>query len=152
MLGSKSGSALHVFKVICFSIALPIIVFAFGRAFFFFLTDRHGRNRRRVEAEQNEVPLQSMTTMGLDELTIQSYKKVVLGESKRVPGNNDSTCPICLTEYTAKETLRCMPDCEHCFHADCIDEWLRINRTCPVCRNSPLGHGETLSRTGLALE
>ncbi|KAK6918223.1 Zinc finger, RING-type [Dillenia turbinata] len=150
--GRYSGSALRVFRVICFSITLPAITCAFGIAFFFFLTNRHGRHHHRDEAEQNEVPPQSTITVGLDEVTIQSYKKFILGESKRVPGHDDSTCAICLTEYTAKETLRCMPDCEHCFHADCIDVWLRVNSTCPVCRNSPLGHRESLRRTGLPLE
>lgn len=28
-----------------------------------------------------------------------------------------------------------MPGCIHYYHADCIDEWLKINVTCPTCRN-----------------
>ncbi|CAH8381053.1 unnamed protein product [Eruca vesicaria subsp. sativa] len=74
--------------------------------------------------------------MGLDVSTIESYPKIVLGESKRLP-ENDVTCAICLSEYEPKETLRKIPLCQHCFHADCIDEWLKLNGTCPVCRNSP---------------
>ncbi|XP_006280571.2 RING-H2 finger protein ATL20 [Capsella rubella] len=74
---------------------------------------------------------------GLDEPTIESYPKIVLGESKRLPKIDDSTCAICLSEYEPKETLRTIPPCQHCFHADCIDEWLKLNGTCPVCRNSP---------------
>lgn len=79
----------------------------------------------------------AVVLMGLDETTIESYEKLVLGESRRLPGPNDITCPICLSEYCSKETLRCIPDCKHCFHAECIDEWLRLNGTCPVCRNNP---------------
>lgn len=75
--------------------------------------------------------------MGLDGPTIESYPKIVLGESKRLPKVDDATCAICLSEYEAKETLRTIPPCQHCFHADCIDEWLKLNGTCPVCRNSP---------------
>ncbi|TXG63025.1 hypothetical protein EZV62_010019 [Acer yangbiense] len=78
-----------------------------------------------------------VVVMGLDESTIESYQKVVLGESKRLPGPNCSTCSICLSEYCSKETIRCIPECKHCFHADCIDEWLRMNSSCPLCRNSP---------------
>ncbi|CAO2820829.1 unnamed protein product [Amaranthus hypochondriacus] len=65
------------------------------------------------------------------------YPEVVLGESKRLPKPNNGPCSICLCEYKAKETLRCMPDCNHCFHVNCIDEWLKMNPTCPLCRNSP---------------
>lgn len=75
--------------------------------------------------------------VGLDESTIESYTKVVLGESKRLPGPNGATCPICLVDYHPKDTVRCIPECEHCFHSDCVDEWLRLNGTCPVCRSSP---------------
>ncbi|KAB5569334.1 hypothetical protein DKX38_003127 [Salix brachista] len=75
--------------------------------------------------------------VGLDESTIESFDKLVLGESKRLPGPNGSTCAICLSEYNTKETLRIIPECKHCFHADCVDEWLRMNETCPVCRKSP---------------
>lgn len=91
-------------------------------------------------AQQGAAPLEAQEpgiVMGLDESTIESYTKVVLGESRRIPGINDSICPICLSEYCTKETLRCIPDCRHCFHAECIDEWLRLNGTCPVCRSSP---------------
>ncbi|KAK8718282.1 hypothetical protein V6N13_045521 [Hibiscus sabdariffa] len=73
----------------------------------------------------------------LDESTIESYEKMVLGKSRRIPGPNDGTCPICLSEYLSKDTIKCIPQCKHCFHAECIDEWLRMNTTCPVCRNKP---------------
>ncbi|KAA8540025.1 hypothetical protein F0562_026717 [Nyssa sinensis] len=84
-----------------------------------------------------EFTRQPTTKAGLDGLTIESYPKTVLGESRRLPNPNDNTCPICLSEYRPKETLRSLPECQHFFHADCIDEWLRLNATCPVCRNPP---------------
>ncbi|KAL6979456.1 RING-type E3 ubiquitin transferase [Sarracenia purpurea var. burkii] len=76
--------------------------------------------------------------MGLDGPTIESYTKTVLGESRRLPKPSDGTCPICLGEYQPKETLRTIPECNHYFHINCIDEWLKMNATCPLCRNSPI--------------
>ncbi|KAF5935414.1 hypothetical protein HYC85_026543 [Camellia sinensis] len=78
-------------------------------------------------------------TAGLDGPTIESYPKIVLGESGRLPKPSDGTCSICLAEYQPKETLRTIPECNHYFHATCIDEWLRMNATCPLCRKSPDG-------------
>ncbi|XP_071741599.1 putative RING-H2 finger protein ATL21A [Rutidosis leptorrhynchoides] len=75
--------------------------------------------------------------IGLDQMTIESYTKVILGESKRLPGLEDAACSICLSEYDVKEIVKCIPECRHCFHADCIDEWLKMKGTCPVCRNTP---------------
>ncbi|XP_075502511.1 putative RING-H2 finger protein ATL21A [Primulina tabacum] len=78
-----------------------------------------------------------ITTGGLDSSIIQSYPKTILGESRRLPNPNDSICSICLSEYKPKETLRSIPECQHSFHAECVDQWLRLKASCPVCRNSP---------------
>ncbi|CAN8291105.1 unnamed protein product [Cochlearia groenlandica] len=81
-------------------------------------------------------PREVVVTRGLDQSTIETYKKVELGESRRLPGNNGMICPICLSEYATKDMLRCIPECDHCFHVDCIDVWLKIHGSCPICRNS----------------
>ena len=43
------------------------------------------------------------------------------------------SCPICLSTYKQGEHLRHLP-CGHVYHAGCIDPWLRLSATCPVCR------------------
>lgn len=156
-----------MFQIICFSIVIPTITCAFATAFFicFVSGGTQRRHNGTTTAQQNSdpaaiTPQPTTIIAGLDESTIESYTKVILGESRRLPGPNNDTCPICLSEYHAKEMVRCIPECKHCFHADCIDEWLRLNGTCPVCRNSPsLSHchffasiskGMVLSRTSLA--
>jgi len=79
----------------------------------------------------------SSSTMGLNGPEIEKFPKTLIGDSGRLPNWNDNTCPICLSEYEPKETLRTIPACNHYFHAHCIDEWLKMNATCPLCRNSP---------------
>ncbi|PNX80438.1 E3 ubiquitin-protein ligase rnf12-like protein [Trifolium pratense] len=51
--------------------------------------------------------------------------------------DSDSTCSICLTELsTGSSTTVRMPKhcCSHLFHLDCIQEWLNVKSTCPLCR------------------
>ncbi|KAF8412122.1 hypothetical protein HHK36_000078 [Tetracentron sinense] len=98
----------------------------------------YGRPHHPVPESSSSISPQTIIVVGLDGATIESFPKLVLGESRRVPKPNDSTCPICLSEYKPKDTLRSIPECKHCFHVDCIDEWLPKNATCPVCRNFPL--------------
>ncbi|XP_027364633.1 RING-H2 finger protein ATL70-like [Abrus precatorius] len=50
-----------------------------------------------------------------------------------------SSCSICLMDYKETDLLRVIPGCGHLFHANCVDPWLRINFTCPVCRRT-VGH------------
>lgn len=96
-----------------------------------------GGRRRPIAEFTSMVTPQPTAVMGLDGPTIESYPKVVLGESRRLPKPDDNTCSICLSEYRPKETLKIIPECQHCFHSECIDEWLHLNASCPICRNSP---------------
>ncbi|KAF9354809.1 hypothetical protein BGX34_010814, partial [Mortierella sp. NVP85] len=45
----------------------------------------------------------------------------------------DAVCAICLCDYEDDEELRKMK-CGHYFHKDCVDEWLKLNRNCPLCK------------------
>ncbi|KAL5722496.1 hypothetical protein ACHQM5_006012 [Ranunculus cassubicifolius] len=99
--------------------------------------NRNNNHVRRVESASSEMRFPIVSIVGLDESIIHSYPETVIGESLRLTNPEDNTCSICLSEYQAKETLRTIPDCKHHFHATCIDEWLRQNVTCPICRNSP---------------
>ncbi|EPS62723.1 hypothetical protein M569_12067, partial [Genlisea aurea] len=56
---------------------------------------------------------------------IESLPLVIVSES-------DWECSICLSEDEGSEAKE-MP-CGHRFHSDCIDKWLGIHGSCPVCR------------------
>ncbi|GAA0176564.1 hypothetical protein Leryth_000096 [Lithospermum erythrorhizon] len=46
-------------------------------------------------------------------------------------------CAICLYEFEHDEEIRCLKNCQHFFHRDCIDRWMDQERkTCPLCRKS----------------
>ncbi|KAL0550297.1 hypothetical protein IC582_014805 [Cucumis melo] len=45
----------------------------------------------------------------------------------------DAECCICLSAYEDGVELRELP-CGHHFHCACVDKWLYINATCPLCK------------------
>ncbi|TYH97835.1 hypothetical protein ES332_A12G269300v1 [Gossypium tomentosum] len=96
--------------------------------------------RGKVQDHQNLNPTASsaMVVKGLDGQILESYPITLLGESRRLTRPSDNICSICLNEYHAKEILRTTPDCNHYFHAVCIDEWLKLNVVCPLCRSFPM--------------
>ena len=45
----------------------------------------------------------------------------------------DDKCIICQYEFQSNEKIKVLP-CKHCFHPDCIDEWLKNQKACPYCK------------------
>ncbi|KAI3449013.1 hypothetical protein Pfo_005678 [Paulownia fortunei] len=43
-------------------------------------------------------------------------------------------CAICLNDIRGGDSYRKLPECGHCFHAQCIDAWFQSHSTCPLCR------------------
>ncbi|GFP80317.1 E3 ubiquitin-protein ligase at4g11680 [Phtheirospermum japonicum] len=61
-------------------------------------------------------------------------------EKERAISGEDAVCCICLAKYVNNDELRELP-CSHFFHKDCVDKWLKINASCPLCKAEV---GETL--------
>ncbi|MBA0862831.1 hypothetical protein Goshw_013377 [Gossypium schwendimanii] len=98
-----------------------------------------------IGEEDHEHDEENVVVFGLDRAVINSYPKFRFSKEEvstavEVMGSSagNTICSICLCEYRESEMLRMMPECRHCFHVTCIDAWLKLNGSCPVCRNSPL--------------
>ncbi|XP_047967434.1 E3 ubiquitin-protein ligase At1g63170-like isoform X2 [Salvia hispanica] len=52
----------------------------------------------------------------------------------------DAECCICLCDYDDGSELRELP-CAHHFHVACIDKWLYMNATCPLCKLNIIKNG-----------
>ncbi|KAI3846885.1 hypothetical protein MKX03_016541 [Papaver bracteatum] len=70
-------------------------------------------------------------------------------EKELIISGEDAVCSICLGKYADNEELRVLP-CSHFFHVDCVDKWLKMNATCPLCKRGVKGNVvETSSRSVL---
>ncbi|XP_047324905.1 RING-H2 finger protein ATL70-like [Impatiens glandulifera] len=73
---------------------------------------------------------------GLDEATLGNYPKLLYSQAKlNAGGYGGGGCSICLTDYKDTDILRHLPQCGHLFHLMCVDPWLKLRSTCPICRN-----------------
>ncbi|KAI3986465.1 hypothetical protein MKX01_037747 [Papaver californicum] len=72
---------------------------------------------------------------GLDISTIASLPLFVYESSDMVNGLVLDECAICLSTFEENEVGRLLPICQHSFHVECIDMWLRSNSSCPICRS-----------------
>jgi E3 ubiquitin-protein ligase RNF38/44 len=51
--------------------------------------------------------------------------------------HNDRECAICMQEYQPQEQIKELTcDARHHFHKECIDQWLKVQSVCPLCRKN----------------
>ncbi|CAK9141689.1 unnamed protein product [Ilex paraguariensis] len=54
-------------------------------------------------------------------------------ENECAISGEDAVCCICLARYADNDELREFP-CSHFFHTECVDKWLKINASSPLCK------------------
>ncbi|XWS46032.1 hypothetical protein CRYUN_Cryun14cG0030000 [Craigia yunnanensis] len=140
-----------VFVIICVAVAcliglavcccLPCII-----AILYALTDREGV----TEEELDRLPKYKFRRVGDFEKVngeIQESREGIMTEcntdtpTERILSHEDAECCICLSAYEDGSELRELP-CNHHFHCTCIDKWLYMNATCPLCKLNIIKTGD----------
>lgn len=68
---------------------------------------------------------------GLSADTIASLPSVNYKARSSQDGNTDQ-CVICRLDYEDGDSLVVL-SCKHLYHPECINQWLQINKVCPIC-------------------
>lgn len=84
-----------------------------------------GQQRGATEQMINRLPLHNMT----------------ISEIESKAGTNAAQCTICMEVFAEGDVVRVVT-CMHSFHKDCLDPWLRLHPTCPICKISIQNVGE----------
>ncbi|XP_058774966.1 E3 ubiquitin ligase BIG BROTHER-related-like isoform X2 [Vicia villosa] len=79
---------------------------------------------------------------GLSTDTIAGLPSVNYKTGSDQHGSNDS-CVICRVDYEDDESLTLL-SCKHLYHPECINNWLKINKVCPVCSTEVSASGSNL--------
>ena len=102
------------------------------------------RMQSEIWDEFNQVSIQFGEDFDMDELTElflndeysesfdQTYVDAMTPEATEAK-EDMSTCPVCIEDIMKGDEVRRL-DCKHVFHKMCIDKWLRVKFSCPMCR------------------
>lgn len=85
---------------------------------------------------QNRMAARRANT-GMKETFIQALPSLIYGKATlQLTGLSTATdCAICTEEFVEGVCVRVLPNCNHRFHMECIDKWLRSHSSCPTCRH-----------------
>ncbi|KAJ8445480.1 hypothetical protein Cgig2_031293 [Carnegiea gigantea] len=67
--------------------------------------------------------------------------------SVEIGKGDDGNCAICLEEWVSGMIVKEMP-CKHRFHGGCIEKWLGMHGSCPVCRYAMPAEEEEREKKG----
>ncbi|EFJ31493.1 hypothetical protein SELMODRAFT_168691 [Selaginella moellendorffii] len=92
------------------------------------------------EAEINSLPVHKYKPQKSQQGSSQQHQPQASSDpNKGSPSSSlgekleELTCSVCLEQVMEGEIVRTLP-CLHQFHPHCIDQWLRQQATCPVCK------------------
>lgn len=129
--------------ILCATICccLPCLISVLG------FRENFSQTRGATAEAINALPVYKFKTKSRNDLEFSEEGEggfLLLGsEKKRLISGEDASCCICLARYGDDEEVRELP-CLHVFHVDCVDKWLKINATCPLCKNE-VGESSTSS-------
>lgn len=74
--------------------------------------------------------LSNTTSKPLEEDKIINLEKVKFEDKME-----EKKCFICLSDFDKKSNIIVLP-CSHYSHSNCMEKWLRLTNSCPICRKS----------------
>jgi hypothetical protein len=103
------------------------------------------------EGDQADLSYETMLRLGesIGDVKKERWNIIAQSQIEKIPtfkfdpkaaegmDQNDSNvkCLVCQFRYEADDSLRRLP-CGHCFHGECVAQWLKDNDICPYCRQT----------------
>ncbi|XP_058085351.1 E3 ubiquitin ligase BIG BROTHER-related-like isoform X2 [Magnolia sinica] len=101
-------------------------------------------NREPNSADTTALELQSLgeaigtENRGLSEELISFLPSFKYKTSLFSRKENHEECVICCMPYKNRDSLIKLP-CQHQYHSNCVTQWLKLNKACPVCSEEVFG-------------
>ncbi|KAM4649452.1 RING finger protein 215 isoform 1-T1 [Amazona ochrocephala] len=93
------------------------------------------QSRQELSEQDAELDLKQLIHRRLSALKTRRYHP---GKALRSRACEIDSCAVCLDQFHKSQWLRVLPCC-HEFHRDCVDPWLLLQQTCPLCKRNILG-------------
>lgn len=86
-----------------------------------------------IEEEEEESEDEGLTPTTINSLKLVIYNNKITNKMESNYENDCRNCSICIKDYENGEKIRYLP-CKHSFHQMCVDYWLSLKNSCPLCK------------------
>ena len=92
----------------------------------------------RFDDEFDQLSYEQLTALcdeiGYHKIGIKNIDNVAPAIVRMKKGIDEERCPICLEDMHKTLYMRVIKECQHEFCGNCIEEWFKENKTCPICK------------------
>ena len=102
------------------------------------LVQAHGNLRRNQEVGNSYEELLRLEEMmgsvskGMKEEDLKTVDSI---KFSNINSENCTNCTVCITDFEKDDDVVVFNVCKHVYHKECILNWLKLNKTCPICRS-----------------
>ena len=89
---------------------------------------------RSIDDMHMEIVINNSLAESGNERTDTTTIKTDCIKFSEISANTITQCMICLLHFKEDDDVQYLP-CQHLFHHDCINEWVKYKSECPTCRN-----------------
>lgn len=93
--------------------------------------------RNIYESDEHILSMSNPSASGvpLDVIDNLPRHKMTSEDITAANNNNEIICSICMENYKVHDNILTLP-CIHSYHENCIKEWLKQSKLCPVCKTT----------------
>uniref|UniRef100_A0A8D8XRK3 RING-type E3 ubiquitin transferase n=2 Tax=Cacopsylla melanoneura TaxID=428564 RepID=A0A8D8XRK3_9HEMI len=84
--------------------------------------------------------LNQMDGSGPPPLPTDKIKQIPVTQITKAQVDSNLQCSVCWETFSVEEIVSRLP-CDHFYHTPCIEPWLQLHGTCPICRQTVHGTG-----------
>ncbi|CAH1424349.1 unnamed protein product [Lactuca virosa] len=137
--GNSTNVNSRILLIAIISLSFVVVVVTMLHVYARYILRRQARQRAAFRGigivahiQSEEPPKRGLEPTVISSLPILMYKDI---DHKPDHSSVSPECAVCLSTFEGGQMIRVLPNCNHHFHADCIDKWLSSRSSCPICRH-----------------
>ena len=92
----------------------------------------------------DDMVMNSVLNESMDDKSLKRTKENVFIESKLIESEGDCECCICMGGINEGDQVFKCEVCKNEMNYDCINEWIKMNTVCPICKSDLSDYVETV--------